>query len=366
MLKRLSLGLLVTLFLASSPSLFSQSPAVEDIQLVHTVQLDETSFARLVTWNPHHDWIAYDVFTASGDGYVRVTDTTTLADLVDIPARPISFTWNSDGSQIAILSQYLNSFDLSVWAFNYSGTLTIEKVQSISIDWTEGTYASESSIDWHPLEAVIALADGSDLYFINLNNSEIELIEAGGSGPTAIAWTPSGEYVAVGTPVASLRVIRFSTQELVIDLKGNDILDLGAGLILGNTTTQTTQSLAWSPDEETIALHYGFEGMRGLYLVNINSQEIRSFIVESPVEQTEAIAWSPNGEMIATVGGNFDCMSACTNTISILDPETLEILYQANGDTDVITSVSWSSDSQMIATGSIENNIRIWGILAGE
>lgn len=346
----------------SMDSLKLSSQEFETPLLTHTIQSLDT---RLVSWSPTKNWIAFDTYSYSPfRGFVRIMDLTTLQTLLDIQANGIiSFAWNIEGTQIAILSRKTNSFELTIWNFVIDNqSVEAEEATTLEIEWTIYTDDAMSSIAWHPQEPVIALGDGSELYFIHLDTHELERVEAGGLGVATVAWSPRGQYLAVGTALNSLRVVNYETRENILALTANDLPGVGSGIVRPKQAYQRTQSLAWSPNESAIALFYSETDIRGIYTIDISSQTIQANISNDSKEQVQAIAWSPNGNMIATVGGELFCERNCNNTTYIWDAKSLSLLHLIEEHTDIVTTVSWSLDSQMLATGSQDNTIRIWEI----
>jgi len=67
-------------------------------------------------------------------------------------------------------------------------------------------------------------------------------------------------------------------------------------------------------------------------------------------------SWSPDGSKIALVVGN---------SVEVRDAATTEVLYLLSGHTDRIPMVAWSPDSNMIATPSGDQTVKLWNASDG-
>lgn len=73
------------------------------------------------------------------------------------------------------------------------------------------------------------------------------------------------------------------------------------------------------------------------------------------------VAWSPDGQMLAITGDN-------SIWIYHYDGKKIELSIQLSGHTGVITTLTWSPNSQMLATGSWDDDqtVRIWDVTTAE
>lgn len=71
---------------------------------------------------------------------------------------------------------------------------------------------------------------------------------------------------------------------------------------------------------------------------------------------TNALAWNPAGDQLAL--GIED--------ILIISPPSDSVLTTLRGHTDVIIEIKWSPDGQLLASGGLDNTIRIWNPITGK
>ena len=75
-------------------------------------------------------------------------------------------------------------------------------------------------------------------------------------------------------------------------------------------------------------------------------------ILKGHTDDVTSVSFSPNGQMIAS--GSYD------RTIRLWNPNTGRHIRTLEGHTDDVNSVSFSPDGQMIASGSRDDTIRLW------
>jgi WD40 repeat protein len=82
----------------------------------------------------------------------------------------------------------------------------------------------------------------------------------------------------------------------------------------------------------------------------VNAQDYRSTIVNSMV-------WSPDGKLLA-IGGY--------GTISIIEADTLKLLYKLHAHEADILSLAWSPDGKSLISNDMSDNGFIWDVKTGE
>lgn len=111
----------------------------------------------------------------------------------------------------------------------------------------------------------------------------------------------------------------------------------------------TANSIAWSPDGETLAVG----GSRGIWLVEDNFQTIS--LLEGHPPNVTLIEWSPDGSKIATLANK---------DVYLWDMHTAT-LKRLIGQYASITDIAWRPDGSQIATPSIDGTIHIWDANTG-
>ncbi|MBO7228247.1 MAG: hypothetical protein J6V18_01020, partial [Bacteroidales bacterium] len=64
--------------------------------------------------------------------------------------------------------------------------------------------------------------------------------------------------------------------------------------------------------------------------------------------------WSPDGKYLAS--GSLD------NTVKIWDANSRECIQTLKGHSNVVESVCWSPDGKYLASGSWDRTVKIWGV----
>ena len=78
-----------------------------------------------------------------------------------------------------------------------------------------------------------------------------------------------------------------------------------------------------------------------------------------------SLAYSPNGKLLASGSGNSNTIKHYgpdDTSIIIWDVVTGERRYQLKGHTDNVQTLAWSKNSQFLASGSLDGDIRLWDI----
>jgi WD40 repeat protein len=71
-----------------------------------------------------------------------------------------------------------------------------------------------------------------------------------------------------------------------------------------------------------------------------------------------SVAFSPDGRLLASGGGD--------NIVKVWDISTDKELLALRGHTEEIRSVAFSPDSQRLASGSDDHTVRIWDLTSAE
>ena len=217
----------------------------------------------------------------------------------------------------------------------------------------------------------------------------------------SIAWSPTGEFVAIGggTPnctdiqdltddpsIFDIRIFDGETGEQIAILSdqtcqvmslawNSDGTQLASGGLDGftrvwdiNTGERVTRlepgagryapvtGLAWNPTNNVITLFFERGGASGLFTWDAVTGEILQ-ISENPIN-AEAVAWSPDSTQLAV--GNFD------PTVQIVNAETFQVdlMFEAFQQSVSVSSVDWNSDGTMLAVAG--RGLRIFDPTTGE
>jgi len=112
-------------------------------------------------------------------------------------------------------------------------------------------------------------------------------------------------------------------------------------------------TLDFSPDGKIFASGSYTDDM--VYIWNVSTKERLSFFVQLDVRD---IDFSPDGEIIAACGSD-------PNLISLHDTASGETTALLEGHTETVTSISFSPDGGMIASGAKDSVVKLWSVPDG-
>jgi WD40 repeat protein/serine/threonine protein kinase len=120
-------------------------------------------------------------------------------------------------------------------------------------------------------------------------------------------------------------------------------------------TPETTSTTAATPEPAALPPVATLEPIiLGPNAITIDSAKAITLTREITTSQFGPVAYSPDGSLLAV---------AVSQQVSIRDTTTLNEVATFSGHTGSVTSLAWSFDSTLLATGaSNDNNIRVWNV----
>ena len=258
----------------------------------------------------------------------------------------------------------------------------------------EGASGIIYSADYAPSVAEFATGSKKIVYFWNMSVrkriGKVELKNGRDCCPevTAIAFSPDGNKVAIGTGRGDLRLLDTATKselhhweghrgkiKLITYISGGQQI-LSASSSSGDTknikiwdistrrmlyqfrgSVHNVNSVAYDPSGNLIAL----VGANRIELINVKTgKELRNFNLGNSTswfEQATALAFSPEGKRIA-VGTN-------EGHLRIFDTLTGRKLLELAGHSSEIRTVAYRPDGLQIISGSNDSTTRIWDAKTG-
>lgn len=161
---------------------------------------------------------------------------------------------------------------------------------------------------------------------------------------SSLAFTRDGKRIAVGTGL-----YRSAGSLQLWDVSSRERLWQGEEFRFG------VPAVAYSPDEQRIAM--GNFADNFLRMIDANSgKQIKE--IRGHRSKIASVAFSPNGKMIATASLDRD--------IKIWDATTYRELKTITGHSDFVYSIAFSGDGKRILTGSFDRTARIWDVETGK
>ena len=160
----------------------------------------------------------------------------------------------------------------------------------------------------------------------------------GKGGISEIAYSPDGNRLAIANNIGIWIYDAHSLVEL--------------DLLTGHT--DTTTSIAFSPDSQTLASSSDDETVR---LWDVNTATLKSTLT-GHTKRINSIAFSPDGTILA--GGSSD------KAVHLWDPVSGEHKTVLLGHTRTITKIVFSPDNKTLASAAWDNTVRLWDIATEE
>ena len=358
-----------------------------------------TSWVRSVAYSPGGTMLA----SGSVDGTVRLWDVSTgetIATLEGHTEPVFSVAYSPGGTMLASGSRdntvrlwdvltrthiaTLEGHTGSVRSVSFSpdGTLLASgSVDNTVLLWDVNTEISTATLrheTW--VQSASFSPDGTTLASASLANiklwdveSKIDIatLEGHTSGVGSVSFSPDGTTLASASTTdvklwdvatQSLTTLRHTRPIKSVAFSPNGtMLAVGSNLWDVSTRRQVTTLerlvgfVTFSPDGKTLASGTG----RRVRLWDVSTGEITAVFVGHRSGVT-SMAYSPNGEILAS--GSDD------TTIKLWDVSTEEIITTFEGHRSQVTSVAFSPDGAMLASSGAypDNTIRLWDIATRE
>jgi WD40 repeat protein/tetratricopeptide (TPR) repeat protein len=246
--------------------------------------------------------------------------------------------------------------------------------------------------------AVLFTADGKQIvtagddHFVHLWTADTGKLEAmldTGSPLISLALAPQGGLLAVGCKDGSVRMFDLPTKRLIrrfrpgksvlavafsesgsllaLGLEGNGlhIVDATTGIELQSVGEgrYSARGVSFGPGDR----HVAWVGNRYLHVTGV-AEEAGGGIVGQQNSDLEAVAWCPNQLVVAAAGHDrtinvwdFDDGPKGTHSFILSTrPASREQVRELVGHTLAVTSLAFSRDSQLLASGGQEGDLRVW------
>ncbi|MBI1842107.1 MAG: serine/threonine protein kinase [Verrucomicrobia bacterium] len=187
-------------------------------------------------------------------------------------------------------------------------------------------------------------------------NTDGSQLAAGARDGTVHVWaTPSGQELRVlrGLPSAVVS-IAYSADGSRIAAWGEDgqikIWDSRTGVLAAETTHPgAVSSGAWSPDDKLLATGH-FDGT-----VSISGARAGARItaLRAHVDTIYHLAWSPDSSRLASTSAN-------DFFVSVWDVASEKVVLGPLRHSHGITSIAWEPNGNRLATGSMDETVKIW------
>jgi len=201
---------------------------------------------------------------------------------------------------------------------------------------------------------------------------------------SAIAWSPDGTRLLSGYFGGFVRVIDVATSETIFELPSGSqpvyvvawnlvgdkiasanyngtiqVRDASTGRLLQEMTSDlgAVSGLLWSPNSQYVISSAGETGTLQVWEVISGT-----LIDQNPDGSLGQMLWSPDGTLL---------LSASGMAVVISDAATYEVISsfempEGVGYGGEVTSVAWHPDGTIVASGSLNGQVRLWDVKTGE
>lgn len=250
---------------------------------------------------------------------------------------------NVRGTQVAF--QAATSDANAILAQNNAATAVYNEGRSHSIALAAQAQVDLNSV--HPDRAVVLGLDALQNYPYTAQAEQVlassvrnfHLIALETEAAASVAWSPDGDYFAVGRIDGSITFYEANP--------------LAPDFYITSPVSEIT-SVAWSPDSRHIAA----VGVNGAILIQNMDDSSDVVAIQSAESGMRGVDWSPEGTKIVTA--NVD------HTAQIWNAEDGSLLLTLEGHEDAVNSAAWSPDGTKIATASSDDTVRIWDAETGD
>ena len=132
-------------------------------------------------------------------------------------------------------------------------------------------------------------------------------------------------------------------------LPSGAIARLGKGSISGN--------IAYSPDGSRLAVAC----TSGIWLCDAETCQELSLIA-GHTDEVSTVTFSPDGTMLASGGGNSEAHGRFDNTVQLWDAATGVHKLSITGHTDSVNSLAFSPDGSVLASASNDGTVLLWSV----
>ncbi|MBL8155579.1 MAG: WD40 repeat domain-containing protein [Anaerolineae bacterium] len=244
----------------------------------------------------------------------------------------IAVAWSPDGRRIALSGT--------------NGLLQIRDPNNQLIHDFPGLTTDIMSVDWSPDSTKIVSGgdDGKVIVWDAATGQQLADLPGFGEYIFQVAWSPDGTKIAATgngfAPRTSLIVWNA--------LNFQRLASRNAGDAFG---------ISWKPDSSQIAVAKG-PGYVSIYAPSLGPS-IAAYQIDAGVL---CVSWSPDGSKIA-LGESIP--GTTVNKVEVRDASTGTLIATYTGQTEYITAVAFSPDSQHLASASADGTIKVWNLATG-
>ncbi len=304
-----------------------------------------------------------DTLISTGAEGVCLWDVNTGEFINEFQIPAVSAAFNPDGKTCAIASE-VGIFLQNAHTFQFLENLM--KTAGSEDKFRGKDIGSIGSVAFSPDGNTIVSCGGNNIHLWDSDTNQLLKTLIGHTeSVNSVAFSPDGETIASASDDRTIRLWNVRTRKHLKTLMAH---------------AESVNSVAFSPDGETIA---SASDDRTIRLWNANTGELIKTLT-GHVENVNTVGFSPDGNTIASgsgrlayLGGGEDSGTCVGQEIRLWNTNTGELIKTLIGHTSVVNSVVFSPDGNTIASGSghwwgyegkasAGEEVRLWNAHTGE
>lgn len=202
-----------------------------------------------------------------------------------------------------------------------------------------------SAVAYHPKGRAVAFGTTGEVRLFDPNTGEQRAVAIATGRVTALAFDPTGQWLAVGCGEAGKSgEVRLFALLPNFAVSGNPTVTFLAH-------TDAIYALAFSPDGQTLATA-GYDRLIHLWSIPAkpNAKPVRTLKDHS--DAVYGLSFHPDGQLLASAGAD--------RAVKVWDVASGRRLYTLGDPTDWVYAVAWSVDKKHLAAAGVDQSVRIW------
>ncbi len=218
-------------------------------------------------------------------------------------------------------------------------------------------------IHFSPNGSRLAVSSSIGIWFYDSQTGEeVDLLTyTDGIPPFAFAYSSDGNTIA--SACTSQMIVVTGTREARLpSISGYTIqmwdVETGEKRTTVSTQTQKVANVVYAPDGKTIATARRQDNT--VYFWDTATGKSKGTLERVGSGSIQSFVYAPDGKTIATAGGWTD------NVVQVWDVQTGKHRTTLTGHTKQVSSVAYSSDGNVIVSGSTDGTVRLWNAPIGK
>ena len=159
---------------------------------------------------------------------------------------------------------------------------------------------------------------------------------------SALAWSPDGRAVAIGT-FQEVRLVDAATSQVIAALKGH---------------AEQVRAVAWSSDGKLIAAGGGLPGRKGEIKIWNAATQAEVLTIKGHSDCVYAAVFSPDAKLLATA--SYDKL------IKLWDVSTGKEVRTLKDHIDAIYALAFTPDGAHLLSAAADRSVKVWNPVTGE